>query len=287
MENGTDDELIEKNTEEEDYEEYGDEGSPREVVLPGEVLTEDTKNFLPGRGTIYNSKRTKITSLNIGLKQISKNYINVIPLRGFYTPRPGDKVIALVVDKNPVRYNCDINAKDIGILKPKNTITKDKSRSFRGNAGGRGGGRSGGRGGGRGGRNGGYSKADLNTNKFKIGDVLIVKILSADRINKPELTTVGKYLGIRNNGIVISIDPPKIPRVIGRDGSMIKMLKNLTKCNIFVTQNGRIWLKGDDIAHERLLIESVKKIENEAHIVGLTDRMQEFIMNEIKLRGLK
>lgn len=274
MENETNEEFIEKNTDEEDIEEFGDEETSREVVLPGEVLTEDTKNFLPGRGTIYNSERTKIISLNIGLKQISKNYINVIPLRGFYTPRPGDKVIALVVDKNPVKYKCDINAKDFGTLKPKNTIKRDKNRSYRGSGGGRGRGNS-------------YSREEVNTNKFDIGDILIVKILSADRINKPELTTVGKYLGIRNNGVVISIDPPKIPRVIGRSGSMIKMLKNLTKCNIFVTQNGRIWLKGEDLAHERLLIESIRKIEAEAHIVGLTDRMQEFIMNEKKLRGLE
>ncbi len=279
MENETDEEFIEKDKNEEDIEEFEDDEASREVVLPGEVLTEDTKNFLPGRGTIYNSERSKIISLNIGLKQISKNYINVIPLRGFYTPRPGDKIIAMVVDKNPVKYKCDINAKDFGTLKPKNTIKKDRNRSFRGSSGG-------GRGGGRG-RGNGFSREDMNTNKFNIGDILIVKILSADRINKPELTTVGKYLGIRNNGIVISIDPPKIPRVIGRSGSMIKMLKNLTKCNIFVTQNGRIWLKGEDLAHERLLIESIRKIENEAHKVGLTDRMQEYIMNEIKLRGLE
>ena len=276
MENETDDKFIEKNIEEEDFEEFSDDEALREVVVPGEVLTEDTKNFLPGRGTIYNAKRNKIISLNIGLKQINKNYINVIPLRGFYTPKPGDKVIALVVDKNPVKYKCDINSKDFGTLKPKNTIKKDKSRSFRGSSGGRG------RGGG-----GGYNKEEINTNKYKIGDILIVKILSADRINKPELTTVGKYLGIRNNGIVISIDPPKIPRVIGRAGSMIKMLKNLTKCNIFVTQNGRIWIKGEDLAHERLLIESINKIENEAHIVGLTDRMEEYIINEKKIRGLE
>ena len=28
-----------------------------------------------------------------------------------------------------------------------------------------------------------------------------------------------KYLGKKKNGIVITIDPPKIPRVIGRDES--------------------------------------------------------------------
>ncbi|MFX1374877.1 MAG: KH domain-containing protein [Promethearchaeota archaeon] len=252
--------------EDEDFE--SDEDS-RDLVVPGEILTEDTKNFLPGRGTIYNSDRTKIISLNIGLKQIKKNYVNVIPLRGFYTPRPGDKVIALVVDKNPVKYKCDINAKDFGTLKPKNTIKRGKMRSFRGGS-------------------SGYNQGEpANTEKFEIGDILIVKILSASRVENPELTTVGKYLGKKNNGIVISIDPPKIPRVIGRNGSMIKMLKNLTKSNIFVTQNGRIWLKGEDIAHERLLIEAIQKIASEAHTIGLTDRMQEFITNEKKVRGIE
>ncbi|UCC19964.1 MAG: RNA-binding protein [Promethearchaeota archaeon] len=255
----------EEETIDNEFEDFEDEEVIREVVVPGEALTEDVSNFLPGRGTILNKERNKIVSLNIGLKQIKKNYVNVIPLRGFYTPRPGDKVIALVVDKNPVKYKCDINAKDFGQLKPKNTVKKGKVRGFRG---------------------GGPVHEDLSTERFDIGDILVVKVLSADRLNKPELTTVGKYLGKKIGGIVISIDTPKIPRVIGRNGSMIKMLKNLTKCNIFVTQNGRIWLKGEDIAHERLLIESINKIATEAHTVGLTDRMQEFIIDEKKKRGI-
>ncbi|MFX1571274.1 MAG: exosome complex RNA-binding protein Rrp4 [Promethearchaeota archaeon] len=255
----------EDENETEEFEDFEEEESTRDLVIPGEVITGDVKNFLPGRGTIYNKDKTKIVSLNIGLKQITKNYINVIPLRGFYTPKPGDKVIALIVDKNPVKYKCDINAKDFGTLKPKNTIKRGKIKGFRGSS---------------------YSQEQATIEKFDIGDILVVKILSADRLNKPELTTVGKYLGKKIGGIVISIDPPKIPRVIGRNGSMIKMLKNLTNCNIFVTQNGRIWLKGDDIAHERLLIESIKKIASEAHTVGLTDRMHEFITNEKKNRGI-
>ncbi|MFW9826384.1 MAG: exosome complex RNA-binding protein Rrp4 [Candidatus Thorarchaeota archaeon] len=245
---------------------FEDDETTRDIIVPGEVLTEDVINYLPGRGTILNKEKNKIISLNIGLKQIKKNYINVIPLRGFYTPHPGDKVIALVVDKNPVKYKCDINAKDFGQLKPKNTVKKSRIRGFKG---------------------GPPGQEELNTEKFDIGDILVVKILSADRLNKPELTTVGKYLGKKTGGIVITIDPPKIPRVIGRNGSMIKMLKSLTNCNIFVTQNGRIWLKGENIAHERLLIESVKKIASEAHTVGLTDRMEEYIINEKKKRGIE
>jgi len=251
----------------EEFDDFEDAEPTRDLVVPGEILTEDVEHFLPGRGTILNEQKNKIISLNIGLKNIQKNYINVIPLRGFYTPRPGDKVIALVVDKNPVKYKCDINSRDFALLKPKNTMKRSKIK-FRGG--------------------GGQERVDdSSTEKYSIGDILVAKVISADRLNKPELTTVGKYLGKKSNGIVISIDPPKIPRVIGRSGSMIKLLKNLTKCNIFVTQNGRIWLKGDDISHETLLIDSIRKIEKEAHTVGLTDRMSEFIENEKKKRGIK
>jgi exosome complex component RRP4 len=252
----------------EDFEEDAD--VTREIVVPGEILTDDVKNFYPGRGAIFNKEKTKIISLSIGLKQVRKNYMNVIPLRGFYTPRAGDKILGVVVDKNPVKYKLDINAKDMGVLKPKNTVKKDKSRMGRGR-----------------GRSGDRNSYEMSTARFDIGDVLIVKVLSADRLNSPELTIVGKYLGKKIGGSVISIGSHSIPRVIGRSGSMIKMLKNLTGCTIFVTQNGRIWLKGENMASERLLIEAINKIANEAHTVGLTDRIQEFLENEIKKRGLK
>jgi exosome complex component RRP4 len=245
----------------EDDDEFEDEETTREIVVPGEVLTEDTENYIPGRGTILTKKRDKILSVMLGLKQIKRNYVNVIPLKGFYTARAGDKVIAIVVDKNPVKYRCDINAKDQATLKPKNTIKRGRLRGSR--------------------------RESLNTEKYDIGDVLVVKVLSADRLNRPEITTVGKYLGKKTGGIIISIDPPKVPRVIGRNGSMIKMLKKLTNCNIFVTQNGRIWIKGQDIEHERLLIEAIYKIESEAHTRGLTDRIQEFIEFEKEKRGIE
>ncbi|MBY8981376.1 MAG: RNA-binding protein [Candidatus Lokiarchaeota archaeon] len=251
-----------ENDEEQD-DEFEDEETSREIVAPGEVLTEDVGNFIPGRGAILNKKRDKILSVIIGLKQIKKNYVNVIPLRGFYTPHIGDKVAGIIIDKNPVKYKCDINAKYPGTLKIKNTIKRNKMR-MRGN-----------------------SREEEVPEKLYIGDAIIGKIVAADRLNSPEITLVGKYLGRKLGGIIIQINPPKVPRIIGRDGSMIKMLKNLTNCNIFVAQNGRIWIKGVDIEHERLLIEAIYKIECEAHTTGLTDRMEEFIKNEIERRGIE
>ncbi|MFX1276645.1 MAG: KH domain-containing protein [Promethearchaeota archaeon] len=252
----------------EDFEDVAE--NAKEIVVPGEILTEDINNFVPGRGAIFNKDKTKIIALSIGLKQIRKNYINVIPLRGFYTPHAGDKVLGIVVDKNPVKYKLDINAKDLGQLKPKNTIKKERGRFGRGA-----------------GRHTAPEQGDSSTERYEIGDVLILKVISADRLNSPELTTVGKYLGKKMGGTIISIGPYSIPRIIGRGGSMIKMLKSQTKCNIFVTQNGRIWLRGENIESERLLIETIEKIATEAHTIGLTDRIQEFLESEKKKRGLE
>jgi len=251
--------TMENNGEVKTEDEIEDNSETREIVAPGEVLTTDLDTYKRGRGTILNKDGTKIISVLIGLKQIRNNYINVIPLQGFYTARTGDKVIGIVVDKNPVKYRCDINAKYEAILRPQNAVKHRKKRRRR---------------------------DKLDTEKFDIGDVLVGKIISADRLNSPELTLVGKYLGRKRDGLVISIDPPKVPRIIGRNGSMIKLLKGETNCNIFVTQNGRIWLKGDQFENERLAIEAIYKIEREAHTRGLTDRIGEFLKQEKEKRGI-
>ena len=64
-----------ENSEPEEIDEFDDDEMSRDVVVPGEVLTDDTTNFLTGRGTIFNSDRSKIISLNIGLKI----QLNVLP----------------------------------------------------------------------------------------------------------------------------------------------------------------------------------------------------------------
>ncbi len=59
---------------------------------------------------------------------------------------------------------------------------------------------------------------------------------------------------------------------------MINLLKRETNCDIFVGQNGRIWISGrDDMAN--IAAGALLKIEQEAHTSGLTDRIKEFIEN--------
>ena len=57
---------------------------------------------------------------------------------------------------------------------------------------------------------------------------------------------------------------------------MISLLKRLTRCRILVGQNGRVWLDGtvDDI---HVAMAAIRKIESEAHRLGLTDAVESYI----------
>ena len=96
---------------------------------------------------------------------------------------------------------------------------------------------------------------------------------------KVELTLNDQRLRQIKDGRVIEVTPSKVPRLIGRSGSMIAMLKNETNCNIFIGQNGRVWLTGKD-KNLDLAARTIQKIEKESHIPGLTDRIVKFLKEE-------
>lgn len=241
----------------------------REIVVPGEILSEDS-NFIPGRGAIRQGN--KIVSIYIGLKNTSGKFINVVPLRGKYRPEIGDKVIGKITDVSSVKWRVDINARDTAILKPRDAMDTYDKRSQRG---GRGGGRS------------SREEEARTMKKFGLGDMLIAKIVAVDRVSDPTLTTVGESLGKIKEGTIISVDVPKIPRIIGKKGSMIKLLKDMTTCRLFIGKNGRVWIRGSKPELENLCIDAIRKIEREAHTTGLTDRIQYYIQEKKKERGLK
>ncbi|UYP46266.1 Exosome complex component Rrp4 [Candidatus Lokiarchaeum ossiferum] len=241
----------------------------REIVTPGMTLSTDP-SLIPGRGAIR-TEAGEIISLFVGFKETRGKYMNVVPLNGLYNPQMGDKVIARVIGKTPVKFLMDINSKYLGILKPMDAF----KRSNRGR--------------GYGGRQAGTYrvKEEGDMQKLKMGDQIICKVLSGSRISEPDLTALGQDLGIIESGMVISIPATKIPRVIGKKGSMIALLKSLLHSKVFVAQNGRIWIKGKTFEHERLLIDAIHKIEREAHTSGLTDRIKYYITEEKKKRGIE
>ena len=86
----------------------------------------------------------------------------------------------------------------------------------------------------------------------------------------------GRGLGKFRGGILINITPTKVPRLIGKKGSMINMIKDETRCEVIVGQNGVVWVKGEP-AMERVAEKVINMIEEQAHTSGLTDRVREML----------
>jgi exosome complex component RRP4 len=96
------------------------------------------------------------------------------------------------------------------------------------------------------------------------------------------LTTKGRGLGKVTSGRVARITPAKIPRIIGKKGSMITMLKKETGTDIIPGQNGVILATGRNPDQERIAVEALYMIEREAHTRGLTDRVKAMIQERMK-----
>jgi exosome complex component RRP4 len=57
---------------------------------------------------------------------------------------------------------------------------------------------------------------------------------------------------------------------------MINMIKDETKCDIIVGQNGVVWVKGEP-KMERVAEKVINMIEDQAHTSGLTDRVRNML----------
>lgn len=106
------------------------------------------------------------------------------------------------------------------------------------------------------------------------GDIVVATVKRVDEIKSALL----EKANILRGGEVITINPKKVPRVIGKKQSMLNLIQNLTGVTILVGANGRIWLYGKNVDVAK---EAIYKIEQEAHTTGLTDRITKFIEGEL------
>lgn len=215
----------------------------RELVLPGEVV--DTSGLRPGVGT-YAEDGT-VYAAQLGIKNISKNYINVFPLNGRYIPRYGDKVIGIITEAGASSWLVDINSPYPAPLHVNDVPWKVEF---------------------------GNTPAYL-----KVGDTVLVKIDGVDEAKHVRVSMKEQGLRKLSGGSLIEIPASKVPRVIGKGGSMINLLKEYTGCRVFVGQNGRIWIDGD-VDGIALAVRAIKKIDEEAQTIGLTDKIREFLEKE-------
>lgn len=219
----------------------------RQIVTPGDLLAEG--DYVPGENTY--KENTKIMASRVGIVDYENKKVNVVALKAFYAPRVGDIVIGTVIEVGFNGWTIDINAPYIGILRASDVL----SRPFK------------------------PQKDDL-PQVLDAGDLIVAKIVSYDRTHDPQLTVSEPGLGKITRGEIIKVTPTKIPRIIGRQGSMISIIKQETGCNIILGLNGVILVTGKNIEDEQLAIMAIRKIEEESHTTGLTDRITQMLKEE-------
>jgi len=217
---------------------------PRVVVLPGDVLSTDNKRV--GMGAFKDGET--VFAAQLGVKAQYRDQVAVIPLAGRYIPKSGDEVIGKVVDIMPTFWLVGINSPYSAPL------YADESP---------------------------WKVAFGETGRYlTVGDLVLAQVSSVDFMKRIRLTMDGRGLRRLSGGHVIEVSHSKVPRIIGKGGSMIKMLKERTGCRIHVGQNGRIWLEGEPEGI-LLAVEAIRIVEENAHTLGLTERINNHLKDRL------
>ncbi|MEK6964163.1 MAG: exosome complex RNA-binding protein Rrp4 [Nanoarchaeota archaeon] len=213
------------------------------VVVPGEVIAEGI-DYLPSYGSYR--EQDKIMASQLGLLNIDGKVLKIIPLAGRYLPRRNDVIIAKVVDILMTGWRLEINSPYTAVLNLKDASFDYIARG-----------------------------ADLSK-YFNLEDYMVTKIVNVTSQNIIDVSCKGPGLRGLRGGRVIRVSSCKVPRIIGKKGSMVSMIKRATGCQITVGQNGFVWINGEP-DKEILVVEVINKVQREAHIQGLTERIQKFL----------
>ena len=219
----------------------------RKHVIPGDLVT--TGQFRPEQNVILEGN--KIISTAIGISEIYDDTVRVIPLTGKYIPKIDDLVIGKVLSHTSLSWELDINSCYVGFLLAQDVFRRDFS-----------------------------AHADELTSKLKTGDLVAARIANFDRTRDPLVTISDRDLGKIDSGSLVKISPSKVPRLIGKRGSMIQMIEMGTNAAVTIGQNG--WVVVSCESSEGLLKakKAIQMVNDKAHVANLTDQVKEML--EIK-----
>jgi len=215
----------------------------RDIVVPGDVLF----NGRTRTGDNTYRSQGKVCASRVGLVNYDKDRVSVIALEAGFEPIVGDVVVGEVKDIELGRWIVDIDAATDAVLSVPDAI----DQPFRSDM--------------------------VMPEILDVGDLVVAKIVDLDRRRTPILSILGSGLGRVDEGFIVEITPSKIPRLIGKKGSMINMILKETKCEVAIGQNGKILVNGKTREQEDTVVKVINKIEREAHTSGLTNRVQEYL----------
>ncbi len=220
----------------------------RQIVIPGEAV--GGPGLKPGPGTFKSGNQ--ILAAQLGVRSEREGRVSVIPLNGRYLPERGDAVVGEITDLGPSHWLVDINAPYPAPLH----ATESPWRVEFGDTG----------------------------RYMKVGDAILAFVLSVDEIKRIQLTMQDRDARKLNGGMLVEISPTKVPRVIGKSGSMISLIKDMTGTRIYVGQNGRIWIDGPDDGAATAVL-AIRFIEDRAQAVGLTEAVRDLLEKETRKTG--
>jgi len=216
----------------------------RRYVIPGDKIVEG--NYKPLMNVMKSGDF--LISTRIGIAEAGKDGVKVIPLSGVYIPRVNDLVIGKVIDRSSLSWDIDINSCFFAHLPAQDVFGRDFSPA----------------------------RDDMGR-QLNIGDLIIARIVSFDRTRDPMLTVQDKDLGKIPYGEFIKISPTRVPRLIGKRGSMIQTIEQATQTRVIIGQNGIVVVTGRDNEGLSLAVKAIKMVEEESHTTNLTQRVKSLL----------
>ena len=223
----------------EEVSDKSDSSSSGNLVLPGDLLETKSK---PGRGIFRSEGR--VHSSVLGYSSDKSGYVNVNPITGRYNPKVGDKIVAICVETGPSVWRMDIGSSF------NSTLHHSES---------------------------GWKVPFGDTARFlSIGDAIWAEVFMVDAAGSHQISLKKDDCRKLYSGTVVKLDPTNVPRVIGKQGSMITTIREKTQTRIQIGQNGYIWIdgKGEDIA---LAQKAVETINRESTSKGLTNKIEKLL----------
>ena len=218
--------------------------SKKRHVLPGDFIT--TAPLRLQNNVVLEGKR--IISTTIGLSDVSDDSVRVISLTSVYLPKIDDLVIGTIQYIHGNSWFADINSCYQGMLLGQDVFGR-----------------------------GSYPTKSEMEERLSKGDIIFAKIANSDRQREPLISIADQSLGKIDSGELVKISPTKIPRLIGKHGSMIQTIEESTNATITVGQNGLIILKCDNSAGLKKAIASVKMIGMIQYEVNIEDKIQNIL----------
>jgi len=217
------------------------EKTERQIVIPGETIVSGNE-FLPGDGAFRDG--VEVVAERFGLASVQEKHVRVIPVSGAYYPRRGNTIIGTVVDITFNGWLIDFGGAQnafLPVAEVPRYINRNELREF-----------------------------------LDFGESVVVKVWDV-KGRGIDVSMKMRGFGKIEGGMIMGVNPNKVPRIIGKEGSMVKMIKDATGCNITVGQNGKVWINGNSVDNEIATRRIVEFIVENATINGLTEKVESFI----------